>query len=255
MPQRIRTSLGLGQGWTQCPTLDVVLYQILQVSEQWCHESACNPVVLPIGVGAGNYLEMRGVFRWISPNLPEKILGHFLCEYFLMKTGLSDDLQKQGLYVILGAIFSNQSTLGAIFNPISWDFAQIFRDFAKVFTDFTQISTDFSGILPEFSPNQNFWGCASTLCTPTSYTTGSTSNAVIKRSVSVFINLRCANNLCLYSVDFVFDSNIRHYDTTNKLKYMFFSSGTIRYKLIFFLQHNAHVVFSVTQGVNTIRVC
>ena len=41
---------------------------------------------------------MRRALDRISPNLPEKILGHFLCEYFLMKT-------------VLGAIFSNQTTL------------------------------------------------------------------------------------------------------------------------------------------------
>jgi len=29
----------------------------------------------------------------------------------------------------------------------------------------------FSGILPKFSTNQNFWGCAFTLCTPASYMT------------------------------------------------------------------------------------
>jgi len=32
MPQYIRTLPG--QGWAQCPTLDVVLYQVLRVSEQ-----------------------------------------------------------------------------------------------------------------------------------------------------------------------------------------------------------------------------
>ena len=36
----------LDQGWTQCPTLNVVLYQVLPVSEQQCWESVCNPVVL-----------------------------------------------------------------------------------------------------------------------------------------------------------------------------------------------------------------
>jgi len=30
------------QGWTKCPTLDVVLYQVSRVSEQWCY-----PAVLP----------------------------------------------------------------------------------------------------------------------------------------------------------------------------------------------------------------
>ena len=34
MPQYFRTLPGLVQGWTQCPTLDVVLYQVLRVSEQ-----------------------------------------------------------------------------------------------------------------------------------------------------------------------------------------------------------------------------
>jgi len=28
MPQYFRTLPGLDQGWTQCPTLDVVLYQV-----------------------------------------------------------------------------------------------------------------------------------------------------------------------------------------------------------------------------------
>jgi len=34
MPQHIRTLPGLDQGWTQCPILDVVLYQVLWVSDQ-----------------------------------------------------------------------------------------------------------------------------------------------------------------------------------------------------------------------------
>jgi len=34
MPQYFRTLPGLDQGWTQCPTLDVELYQVLRVSEQ-----------------------------------------------------------------------------------------------------------------------------------------------------------------------------------------------------------------------------
>jgi len=34
MPQYFRTLQDLNQGWTQCPTLDVVLYQVLRVSEQ-----------------------------------------------------------------------------------------------------------------------------------------------------------------------------------------------------------------------------
>jgi len=45
---------------------------------------------------------------------------------------------KKQIYVILVAIFSNQSTLGAIFVRNFREFAQIFRDFAKVFTDFVR---------------------------------------------------------------------------------------------------------------------
>jgi len=34
MPQYFRTLPYLDQGWTQCSSLDVVLYQVLHVSEQ-----------------------------------------------------------------------------------------------------------------------------------------------------------------------------------------------------------------------------
>jgi len=34
MPQHILTLPGIDQGWSQCPTRDVVLYQVLRVSEQ-----------------------------------------------------------------------------------------------------------------------------------------------------------------------------------------------------------------------------
>jgi len=33
-PQYFRILPGLNQGWTQCPTMDVMLYQVLRVSEQ-----------------------------------------------------------------------------------------------------------------------------------------------------------------------------------------------------------------------------
>jgi len=54
------------------------------------------------------------------------------------------------LHVILGAIFSNQSRLGAIFAHSFRELAQIFREFAKDFTDFAQIYPDFSWIFPGF---------------------------------------------------------------------------------------------------------
>jgi len=36
MPQYFCASTDLDEGWTQCPTLDVVLYQVSQFSKQWC---------------------------------------------------------------------------------------------------------------------------------------------------------------------------------------------------------------------------
>ena len=51
----------------------------------------------------------------------------------------------------LGAIFSNQSMLGAIFDCILKEFAQIFRNVANVSTDFAQISTNFAKIFRDFS--------------------------------------------------------------------------------------------------------
>ena len=69
-------------------------------------------------------------------------------------------LPKKDLHVILptlGAFFSNQTTLGAIF-------AGILVRFSKICPDFYRVCLDFQG----FSPNQNFWVCA---CTPASYTT------------------------------------------------------------------------------------
>jgi len=52
--------------------------------------------------------------------------------------------RKKGLHAIvptLGAIFSNETTLGGRFARIFREFAQIFRDFAKAFTDFSRIFT------------------------------------------------------------------------------------------------------------------
>jgi len=48
---------------------------------------------------------------------------------------------KKGLHVILGAIFSNQITLGAIFAHFFMEFAQIFRNFTRIFRDFVRIFT------------------------------------------------------------------------------------------------------------------
>ena len=74
-------------------------------------------------------LGMRRIFFRISPNFPEKILGHFW-----PPKKSSCDCANIGRH-----IFLNQTTLGTIS-------AQIFRDFTKVFIAFAQNYTDFSRI-------------------------------------------------------------------------------------------------------------
>jgi len=59
---------------------------------------------------------------------------------------------------ILSAIFSSQSTLGAIFARISGSLPRIPQ------------------MLPRFSPDEKFWVCAWTPCTPASYTTALSRN-------------------------------------------------------------------------------
>ena len=93
---------------------------------------------------------MQIIFAGISLNLPEKFWAAF---WGLHEYRISDDLQKniKTSSCLLGAIFSNQSMLVAIFACSFREFAQIFRDFAKISTDFAQISTDFALIFRDFS--------------------------------------------------------------------------------------------------------
>jgi len=53
MPQYFRTLPDLDQGWTQCSTLDVVLYQVLRVSEN---------SVKKVSVTLLFYLQLRYLF-------------------------------------------------------------------------------------------------------------------------------------------------------------------------------------------------
>ena len=94
-----------------------------------------------------------------------------------MKTEFWMTFKEKCLNVILGAIFSNQSTLGAIFfsnqSTLGTIFACIFGEFAKIFRDlqrflqilprFPLIFSEFSEIFHGFFPNQLLWGCACAL--------------------------------------------------------------------------------------------
>jgi len=50
-------------------------------------------------------------------------------------------------------------------------FSRILSRYLGILFGFSGILPKFLGILPGFSPNQNFWRCAWTPCTPASYTT------------------------------------------------------------------------------------
>jgi len=95
------------------------------------------PITISNCVGAGKFLGVQRIFTHKLANLPEK------------NSIRKSDLQKKSFHVILSAIF-----------------AQVF----KVLLRFSGILWRFSEILPKFLPNQNFWRCDCTPCTPTSYT-------------------------------------------------------------------------------------
>ena len=87
------------------------------------------------------------VFARISPNLPEKFLGHFLREHFLKQAFFWDDILNNVFMLFCqhwAPFFSNQTRLEAIFS-------QIFRDFAKVFTNFAQISMNLTRIFRDYA--------------------------------------------------------------------------------------------------------
>jgi len=52
------------------------------------------------------------------------------------------------------------------------DFQGFCESFQRFCPDFHEFCPNFEGFFPGFSPNQNFCGCACTLCTPTFYTSG-----------------------------------------------------------------------------------
>jgi len=96
-------------------------------------------VRISISVGAGKFLGMRKIFGQIFPNVPEKTLGHFLCED-LMKTLFRMISNKRSSCEFGRHLFQIKHTLGAIFASISSKFPQIFRDFKNVVTDLAEIS-------------------------------------------------------------------------------------------------------------------
>jgi len=123
-----------------------------------------------IGLRAGKIFGVRIIFVRIFPNLPEKYFCHFLCEYFFMTTVVgwppknhsSCDSAHVGRHFF--QIKVRRAPLLPLFSGNLPKFSRILQRFTQIFADFSRISE----ILPGFLPNQNFWGCACTLCTPAS---------------------------------------------------------------------------------------
>ena len=96
--------------------------------------------LLCIGVEAGKFWGCEG----FPQTCPKDFLGHFLCEYFLMKT-------------VLGAIFLKSKDVGYQF--CSWfqgvcpgfdRFCEVFTDFARIFTKSKLLGVRFHPMYPRF---------------------------------------------------------------------------------------------------------
>ena len=112
---------------------------------------------------SSKFLGVWKIFARISPNLPEKLLGHFLCIYFLVKTFLGWPPKKVFMWFCKRwtPFFSNKS------NHVGHHFWPYFRGVCPDILGFCECFHRFLRILPGFSPIQNIWGCS---CTPASYT-------------------------------------------------------------------------------------
>jgi len=70
---------------------------------------------------------------------------------------ISDDLKKEGLHVILGAIFSNKKKLGTMFFKSKHagchfcsNFQRVFQDFQRFCKSFQIFCSDVQGFCPDF---------------------------------------------------------------------------------------------------------
>jgi len=137
-------------------------------------------------VGCSNVVFSPERLPRVWPVRSRKICGgsrDFCSKIFQIKT-----TSKKQLHFILGAFFSNQNTSNTVFakfpltcpkkrikeitstkhkNCLHFNFGRHFLEIEA----HQAILRRFSHILPRFSPNQNFWKFACTLCNPASYTT------------------------------------------------------------------------------------
>jgi len=109
-------------------------------------DSLTRNILGTIGVGAGKFLGVRRIFVRISPNLPEKLLCHFLCKHFLKQTFFWDELYKRSSFCKRLAPFFQIKPRWAPFLPRCSGFCEVFHSFAQISTDFARILKDFARI-------------------------------------------------------------------------------------------------------------
>jgi len=107
------------------------------------------------GVGASKFWGVQKDFCPNFQNLRKKRLGHFLCEYFLMKTTFRSDLQKQ-VFARFWARFWGRFWL--VLLGTCTDFQGFCEGFHIFFPDFHGFCPDFQGFCPNFYQIKTFWG-------------------------------------------------------------------------------------------------
>jgi len=88
------------------------------------------------GVEAGKFLGLRRIFARIFPNLPEKLLGHFLCEHFLSRLSFGMTPKKRSSY--------DSVNVGCYFFQIKLRWAPFLPRFSEILQRFSQILPGFS---------------------------------------------------------------------------------------------------------------
>ena len=111
-----------------------------------------------IRVGAGKFLGVRRIFARIFPNLPEKFLGHFLCEEFLMTTvfGMTSKKRSSCDSEHVWRHFFQTKVRWAPFLPVFSGslprFSGILRKFSQIFRDFSRIFTKSKRLVVRLKP-------------------------------------------------------------------------------------------------------
>jgi len=110
-----------------------------------------------IGVGEGTFFGVRTILAGISPDMPEKILGHLLREHFLKQAFIWDNPQKRSScdYANVGRHFFKSNLVGRNFCP---DFQGFCKGFHRIYPDLHKFCPNFQGFFPDLQHIETFGG-------------------------------------------------------------------------------------------------